>query len=49
MVVLDLWSEIRPVWILTSAFYGKPFVWNLLHNFGGRRFALSFSSARFAS
>jgi len=35
MIVLDLYSESHPVWNRTSAYYGKPWIWNMLHNFGG--------------
>jgi alpha-N-acetylglucosaminidase len=35
MLLLDLAAEIEPVWRRTEAFYGKPWVWNMLHNFGG--------------
>ncbi len=35
MILLDLAAEIEPVWKRTSAFYGKPWIWNMLHNFGG--------------
>ncbi|ACU05976.1 MULTISPECIES: alpha-N-acetylglucosaminidase [Pedobacter] len=35
MIVLDLWSENHPVWQRTAAYYGKPWIWNMLHNFGG--------------
>lgn len=35
MIVLDLAAEIQPVWKRTGAFYGKPWIWNMLHNFGG--------------
>jgi alpha-N-acetylglucosaminidase len=35
MIVLDLYSESHPVWNRTQAYYGKPWIWNLLHNFGG--------------
>jgi len=35
MIVLDLAAEIQPVWKRTDAFYGKPWIWNMLHNFGG--------------
>lgn len=35
MIILDLFSEAHPVWNKTNAFYGKPWVWNLLSNFGG--------------
>jgi alpha-N-acetylglucosaminidase len=35
MIILDLYSESFPVWNRTSAYYGKPWIWNMLHNFGG--------------
>jgi len=35
MIILDLATEIEPVWKRTEAFYGKPWIWNILHNFGG--------------
>lgn len=35
MILLDLAAEIEPVWKRTQAFYGKPWIWNMLHNFGG--------------
>ncbi len=35
MIILDLYSEAHPVWNQTDAFYGKPWIWNLLSNFGG--------------
>lgn len=35
MIVLDLWSENHPVWNRTDAYFGKPWIWNMLHNFGG--------------
>lgn len=35
MILLDLWSERHPVWNKTSAYYGKPWIWCMLHNFGG--------------
>ncbi|MFL5789705.1 MAG: alpha-N-acetylglucosaminidase [Flavisolibacter sp.] len=35
MMLLDLAAEIEPVWKRTDAFYGKPWIWNMLHNFGG--------------
>jgi alpha-N-acetylglucosaminidase len=35
MILLDLAAEIEPVWKRTAAFYGKPWIWNMLHNFGG--------------
>jgi alpha-N-acetylglucosaminidase len=36
MVVLDLWGDRHPVWRARHAFYGKPWVWNVLYNFGGK-------------
>ncbi len=36
MIILDLWSEKNPVWNQSEAYYGKPWIWNMLHNFGGR-------------
>src|SRR6516164_5364606 len=35
MILLDLAAEIEPVWKRTDAFYGKPWIWNMLNNFGG--------------
>jgi alpha-N-acetylglucosaminidase len=35
MIILDLWSETNPVWNRTDAYYGKPWIWNMLQNFGG--------------
>jgi alpha-N-acetylglucosaminidase len=35
MIILDLAAEIEPVWKRTDAFYGKPWIWNMLNNFGG--------------
>jgi alpha-N-acetylglucosaminidase len=35
MIMLDLASEIEPVWKRTESYYGKPWIWNMLHNFGG--------------
>ncbi|MGQ1889205.1 alpha-N-acetylglucosaminidase [Thermophagus sp. OGC60D27] len=35
MIILDLAAEIEPVWKRTEAFYGKHWIWNMLHNFGG--------------
>lgn len=34
MLILDLWSERFPVWSRTDAYYGKPWIWCMLHNFG---------------
>jgi alpha-N-acetylglucosaminidase len=35
IILLDLYSESHPVWSRTSAYFGKPWIWNMLHNFGG--------------
>jgi len=35
MLLLDLAAEIEPIWKRTGAFYGKPWIWNMIHNFGG--------------
>lgn len=34
MLILDLNSEQSPLWQETDSYFGKPFVWNLLHNYG---------------
>ncbi|MEO5798448.1 MAG: alpha-N-acetylglucosaminidase [Gemmatimonadales bacterium] len=36
MIVLDLWGDRHPVWQKRQAFYGKPWIWNVLYNFGGK-------------
>ncbi|EDO46476.1 predicted protein [Nematostella vectensis] len=35
MIVLDLWAENSPIWSRTQSFYGTPFIWCMLLNFGG--------------
>eukprot|EP00057_Strongylocentrotus_purpuratus_P022811 XP_011677285.1 PREDICTED: alpha-N-acetylglucosaminidase [Strongylocentrotus purpuratus] len=35
MIVLDLFAEARPIYNATQSFYGQPFIWCMLHNFGG--------------
>jgi alpha-N-acetylglucosaminidase len=35
LVVLDLFCENTPVWPKTESFFGKPWIWCVLHNFGG--------------
>lgn len=35
MIILDTFSETFPAWNKSKAFYGKPWIWNMLHNFGG--------------
>jgi alpha-N-acetylglucosaminidase len=35
MLILDLFSESSPQWQRTDSYYGKPWVWCQLHNYGG--------------
>ena len=35
MIVLDLFAEISPIYWRTESFYGQPFIWCMLHDFGG--------------
>ena len=37
MIILDLSSELSPIWDITNSYFGKPFIWCLLHNYGGTR------------
>lgn len=37
MILLDLFCESNASWKQTEAFYGKPWVWCIVHNFGGVR------------
>lgn len=34
MLILDLWSDRAPVWNRTEGYYGKPWIWCMLQNFG---------------
>jgi len=36
MVILDLNAEESPLWSKFDSFYGHDFIWNALHNYGGR-------------
>ncbi len=36
ILILDLYCDSDPKWRKTNAFYGKPWIWCMLHNFGGR-------------
>ncbi len=36
MIALDLYCEVAPVWQKTEAFHGKPWVWCIIHNYGGK-------------
>lgn len=35
MIVLDLFAEVKPIWQRSEQFYGTPYIWCMLHNFGG--------------
>lgn len=35
MIVLDLQSELNPQYRRLHSYYGQPFIWCMLHNFGG--------------
>jgi alpha-N-acetylglucosaminidase len=35
MLILDLYSESQPQWQRTKSYFGKPWIWCQLHDFGG--------------
>ena len=35
LIVLDLYSEVKPAYNRTNSYFGKPYIWNELHDFGG--------------
>lgn len=35
MIILDLYSEVRPVWQQMDNYFGKQWIYCVLHNFGG--------------
>ncbi len=35
LILLDLYSEVFPLWSRTQSFYGAPYIYCMLHNFGG--------------
>lgn len=37
MIILDLFSTAKPQWQRTDAFSGKPWIWCMLHNWGGKQ------------
>ena len=37
-IMLDYWAEFMEVWQLTESFFGTPFVWCYLGNFGGNTY-----------
>lgn len=32
MLILDLFSEANPIWSKTNSYFGKSFIWCMLHN-----------------
>ncbi|WP_238989321.1 alpha-N-acetylglucosaminidase [Mucilaginibacter terrigena] len=36
LIILDLFADQQPIWTKTDAFYGKKWIWCMLHNFGGK-------------
>lgn len=37
LIILDLTSDNNPVYPWTGGYYGHWFIWNMLHNYGGKR------------
>jgi alpha-N-acetylglucosaminidase len=35
LIMLDLWSDNRPLWEKSNAYEGKPWIWCMINNFGG--------------
>ena len=35
IIILDLYSDVKPVYNKTNSYFGKPYIWNELHDFGG--------------
>lgn len=35
IIILDLYSDAKPVYNKTKSYFGKPYIWNELHDFGG--------------
>ena len=35
LIILDLFSETYPIYPKMNAYYGQPFIWCMLQNFGG--------------
>ena len=35
LYILDLYAEMAPIFNMTESFYGTPFIWCMLGNFGG--------------
>jgi agmatine/peptidylarginine deiminase len=39
---LDLNSDVHPIWNTTESYYGRRWIWNVIHNFGGNRSMVGF-------
>jgi len=35
LIILDLFSDVRSIYDMTDNYFGYPFIWCMLHNFGG--------------
>ena len=35
IIILDMFAEVNPTWNRTKSFFGKPFIWTMVNNFGG--------------
>jgi len=35
LIMLDLWTDNRPLWEKSNAYEGKPWIWCMINNFGG--------------
>lgn len=35
MLVLDMPSAVSPQYSRLDSYFGQPFIWNMLHNYGG--------------
>ncbi|KAF7196460.1 Alpha-N-acetylglucosaminidase [Pseudocercospora fuligena] len=40
MLILDLFSESQPQWQRTNSYFGKPWIWCELHDYGGNQVGL---------
>lgn len=36
ILLLDLFSEAIPIYPKVESYFGSPWIWNMLHNFGGK-------------
>jgi alpha-N-acetylglucosaminidase len=36
LVIIDLYAEEHPIWADTDSFFGQPFIYSTIFNFGGR-------------